>query len=925
MKKVLSLMLSLALIISTLALPIAVSAASDVSTANVSVSYTTNLPEGTNEVHPGDTFNLTVSLASDKEVSLSAYELYIAYDKSDYTITNPSGDDTSYSIVDTAWVKAIQIYKVDTTLALSATPTTVATIPVTVASTAAVNEESGFSLESGLNSFAEAGNTSATKAGTPTDTALNYTIKANTASIQIDGKDYEANKLYINKDGVKFKVTGTNINTVTYKQTDATAPTDVKVNVTDKTLAEITTPLTAGSYEVSVTLTGVSDPVKFTFRVSQEVVSGEIAIDFIPAADGYKAKATFDVPVKISGIGENKRGMASFDLAYDSTRLELTSTTNEGSNLTITPGEAGKASVSFGTADTGASFPASGEGDFVTLGFKVKEDATIGKADITIGKAQLTVKNATDDIVFENESSTITKSTVSPVVVPESFASVSSTVSTWTMTAYDVTIKPIDAPADQAISFKYILLDNEASYGDQKAMKEAYESDAAFDVSGNKININTDRKHYVIISEFNGVYSVVKSLAPGVDIWYDGTAPVINNTELAKSNMSAFAKSKTVTLDESAATDQGGSGIKGYKYLVVTGDAPTTETEGWTDVATSSIEFTSSTVGKLYILAEDYAGNKIVSNAEVNIKVDADDPSVSATAGDDASDGTPVSIEASDLTSNVEVEVYYSATAVENGVFEENGGLKTGVASKEKYQATGKTNNQTYKAQDSGFYYIYATDEAGNSANTSVNIKRASISSSSIVAVKVVKTASASQGAAFSSGEESNGTFGYVKFGVARAPQGFANTITATKNGEAYTLENAANLENAEYSHEFTEAGVYVVTVKTAHKTNTEVFKEDSYKFTIAKDQTKMVSPSGDNVYNVVDYVMIKKVANNSELDGMPTAEYGFEGRYSGDLNGDFKTDTSDVDIMLQSIKDARIPGYYNFAIMNGTTAPAAE
>lgn len=919
MRKFLSLMLAMALIITTLALPVSVSAAAGKSDANITVSYTTDLGEAT-EVHPGDTFNLTVNITSDKNVTLSAYEIYVAYDKNDYTITAAS--DASYSIVESKWGytgNLIAMSKNTDTELTAATAVAVATIPVTVASGATVNEASGFVKPTTgfVDMFVEGGTAEGTKECNFSDSELSYTINANTSSITIDGKAYEPNKLYINANGVTFRVTGTNIESVTYKQTDAETPTDITVPVTGKTSAEITTPLTAGAYEVSVKLTGVADAVNYTFRVSQEVVSGEIAINFTPKAEGYKAGETFEVPVKISGIGENKKGMASFDLVYDSARLELTTTTAE--NITIAPGEAGKASVSFGTSSTAASFPTTGDGNFVTLAFSVKSDAEIGKADITISNAQLTVKNDTDDIVYENNSSKITKDSTTVVVVPNIFATVdTSAVTDWTNTSYDVTVNPVSAPADQAISFKYVLLDGAANYADQNALKGAYESEAAKAVTGNKIAIDTDSKHYAIISEFNGVYSLVADLAPGANIWYDGKAPTIDNDKLAESNMDSFAKSKDVTVTD-LATDAGGSNGVTYKYLVVTdGTTPTAETTGWTDVS-DTISFTESKVGKLYIMATDKAGNAIVSNAEVNIKVDADNPTLTTNAGNDTADGTPITISATDTTSNVTVKVYFSETDVDASTLTDSNLSKT---YPEEGEEASKTIGKTYYAKNSGFYYISATDEAGNSSDVSkVKVTRAAVDNTSTLSVKVISTSTEVANVfdkVTESNTASNGTFGYVGIKVATPAENLKNTITATKDGEPLTLENASDL-TAEYTHEFTEAGEYELTVVTAHSTNTDAKSTATYKFTIAADQTAMVSPSGDNRYNSLDYVMMRKVAANAELNGIPTEVYGFEGKYSGDLDGNFKTTTEDVDAILASIKEARIPGYYNFGIMTGT------
>ena len=657
--------------------------------------------------------------------------------------------------------------------------------------------------------------------------------------------------------------------------------------------------------------------LSYTFRVSQEVVSGEIAINFTPKAEGYKAGETFEVPVKISGIGENKKGMASFDLVYDSARLELTTTTAE--NITIAPGEAGKASVSFGTSSTAASFPATGDGNFVTLAFSVKSDAEIGKADITISKAQLTVKNDTDDIVYENNSSNITKPSVTVVVVSDSFATVdTSAAADWTNNSYNVTINPVSAPEGQAISFKYVLLDDAANYADQNALKDAYESEAAKVVTGNTITINTDSKHYAIISEFNGVYSLVKDLVPGIDIWYDGTAPTINNAELAKNNMDSFAKSKDVTVTD-LAIDAGGSNGVTYKYLVVTdGTTPTAETTGWADV-TDKISFTESKVGKLYIMATDKAGNATVSTEDVNIKVDADNPTLTTNAGNDTAGGTPITINATDTTSNVTVKVYFSETDVDASTLTDSNLKQTYPAEGEE---ASKNINKIYYATGSGFYYISATDEAGNNSDVAkVQVTRATVDNTSTLSVKVISTSTEVANVfdkVTESNTASNGTFGYVGIKVAAPAENLKNTITATRGGEPLILDNASDL-TAEYTHEFTEAGEYELTVVTVHSTNTDAKATATYKFTIAADQKAMVSPSGDNRYNSLDYVMMRKVAANAELNGIPTEVYGFEGKYSGDLDGNFKTTTEDVNAILASIKEARIPGYYNFGIMNGT------
>lgn len=926
MRKFLSLMLAMALIITTLALPVSVSAAAGKSDANITVSYTTDL--GGTEVHPGDTFNLTVSITSDKDVTLSKYSVNVKYDKDDYTITGAS--DESYSLKNPSagynsnW---IQIFKDDANLSLTAEQSApVATIPVTVANTA-VGKSSFETITDELtfpSEFAVVGDTSVSYGYFKT-TDLELTIAANTSSLSITAggktETYVENKTYIAAEGVTFKVTGTNITSVKYKKTgdESEIPVDV---ATDKKSAEITEAIKDGTYTVTVSMTGTKDKT-YTFTVSTEVVAGQMAIGDITTGKsdtGYKAGSTFTVPVTLVEIGENKTGMASFNLTYDSTRLELTSTAS--GNVNIDESTKGTATVSYGTKDNKVAFPT--DGVLANLSFKVIDNAPIGKANIKIDNPQLTISKE-NSIEFTNDTCTITNGEINPVVVPEKYATVTSSVTNWVNNDYDITV----TKTDETINLKYVLYDDayEEAKKTQAKLKAAYEGDGVTAVENNTITIDTENKHYVIISEFNGVYSLVADLAPGVDVWLDKTAPAFDGNKLTALSMSKFEKSATLNISD-VATDTNGSGIKEYKYLVVTdGTTPTADTEGWAEV-TDTISITISTVGKLYIKATDNAGNVSVSISEVNIKVDADAPNVSVLAAAESTNGVPLTITANDTTSDVTVKVYFSQTQITDGVFDsaQTNGLKEGVTDKGELTKLEGAENYTYTADTTGYYYIYATDEAGNQNYAEQYVELATITKASDIQVKVLDTGDTYYSDKFEAvtdenAEYSNGTFGYVGIKVVAPTNGFKNTITVKINDAESTLEGADGLTE-EKTFEFKTAGAYEVTVTTTHSTNASKSKAATYKFTIADGQKNMVAPTGEHRYGIGSYAMMQKVVTAQDNKPELMEALGFEGKYSGDLDGNFEMDATDVNAILTSIKGAGMPGYYNFGIMCGAAAP---
>ena len=110
MKKFLSLMLTLALIITTLALPITASAA-DISLQalvedkTITVSYTPSA----STVHPGEAFTIAVKATPSEDITLDSYVVDINYDGTQFALTNAETADLKKFDSDTtnAYVRLI--------------------------------------------------------------------------------------------------------------------------------------------------------------------------------------------------------------------------------------------------------------------------------------------------------------------------------------------------------------------------------------------------------------------------------------------------------------------------------------------------------------------------------------------------------------------------------------------------------------------------------------------------------------------------------------------------------------------------------------------------------------------------------------------------------------------------------------------------
>ncbi len=905
MKKVLSLVLSLALIIATMALPISGFAASidllDKASGTITMAYS---PSAT-EVHPGDTFTVDVKAVSSVEtLAVYDYVVNLSYDASVFTVTNEESIRLK-KLTDgsTSYVSLIGAGGANLTNSAETTPT-LATLNFTVNDTAAakvyasscIADDSSFTVE----------NSSAIDWYTKADDNLvdaGYTIKVvdNTYAVTVDNVALNDGMTYYDADGFTLAVTGTNIETVTVTNT-STDPATVIESSTSTAGSSYTYSITAaGAYTVAVKVKGKNAETK-TFTLSTDTISAQLALELTPAETGYKAGATVSVPVKISGLASAQAAMVSFTLTYDPAKLEL-DTNSLGANVSYTDG-----TVVYG--DKANSSGLATDATVATLNFTVKSDAAYGASEIVIDNAKLAlVKQAIDPT---KDPIGISVGTKTIVIVPETFATLPADIITpaWKNSQYNVVVTPVDAA-----NVKYVKVSKDATpaVGTQADLEAMYENTSAID--SDTVTVNSEEKYVIVAAIGTGdnlVYQHVGTLVPGASAWYDGTAPTVSDSNITVSGIQD-AKADYVLVISALTKSDALSGVNKLEYTL----------NGTEYTAISEVDATSVTIpaqnfsGVVKFRVTDKAGNTAESTG-VDLKLDADDPTITGmTVGEVKTDGSKdITASVADTGSGVtggtlSVTVYYSASTT--------GEALTTVSEIEKLEnkgaATVAEGKATYNTKVAGRYYMVVADAAGHKAAASVDATFNKIDAASGIKVALYNGATAAAGFKTSNATElatysgSNGSFRYVAITADEAPSGYTNTMTLSKDAAtaaAYTAGTA-----------ITDIGTYELTITTAHNTDTTDKASATYKFSIV-EETNMPSPNNDKRFNIIDYSMVRQVVGASETPVLPTTANNFTGGlFSGDVNGNLGLDSNDVAELIRSIRAGEKPGTYTFDVLN--------
>ena len=876
MKKFLSLMLTLALIITTLALPITASAA-DISLQalvedkTITVSYTPSA----STVHPGEAFTIAVKATPSEDITLDSYVVDINYDGTQFALTNAETADLKKFDSDTtnAYVRLISETKDQAVTAAAGLE--LVTLNFTVKTTAVPSSYTTCILGDDTAFTVKNANTIDwfVLGSSIIDNKVTTTVAENTYTVKIDENELVPGKTYYKTTGVTVSVTGTGIESVKVNEESLTAGGD---GAYTKVLTE------GGEYTVKVKVTGKNEESK-SFTLNTDTIAAKLITDFAANELGYKKGDNFSVPVKITGLGTSAQAaMVSFKVEA-AAGLTL-DTTALGEGVTY---DADNKTVMYG--NTAGETGLGNDALVATLKFNIEDAAVYGVNSVTISEAKLAlvkdIDPTADDIGNEINTQKV-------VVVPTTgFGTLPADITTeaWTNDNYPVNV----TPADAAVSVKYLAVGELTSVdtSSQSGLKAIYDNAQA-------------------VAGATAVYQHVGTLTPGTNAWYDKTAPVVDIMGITAVTGVKSSKNGYVFDITGLAKSDARSGLDKIEYSL-----------NGADYTEFGLDDTSITIpaqnfnGNVTFKVTDKAGNTAVSTGFA-LKLDMDDPTVAEMAvGAVQSDGSK------DITANV-ADAGSGVTGGEITVAVYKGDAGSAALSDiSEIEALGKAGDAvlsegvaTYNTTTAGRYYFVAADAAGHKAFASVDVAFETLSEASGIKVKVYdKAADYAAGfkktddPALADFEGTNGSFRYVAIKVDAATTGYSNSLTLAKDGAeatAYTEETA-----------ITEAGNYVLTVTTTHGVNAADTKSATYKFSIV-NELDMPSPNGDKRFNIIDFAMVRQLVELGKA--LPTADNGFSGGiFSGDVTGDLTVNGDDYADIIRSVRAGEKPGAYTFNVFN--------
>ena len=896
MKKFLSLMLTLALIITTLALPITASAADislqGVGTNSINLTYEPTYPAAAASVRPGDSFSVNVVANVTGEIaSFYTASFRLQYDAQLFKYND--GTATNGATVTKVSDGIIQYDYFNQNLAVENGRVVLATLNFEVNDTAfaalskVISDKDGSNATSFTVETADSVDYYDFAERNLTETELTVAVTDNTAKALINSEEIVEGRTYYSTTGV----------TVTYEATNLNSATIVKDNGDPVTIPAVGYEIAeSGSYKVKIDVKGGLIKT-YNFNVSTADVQALLDLTGTIAAEGYAYDSIIELPVQISGLDGATADIISFNVNYDKTKFDLAV---EGAGTVLKAGTEGNLdSVVYGEAD-GNDITVSGseKATVATLKFTVKSAIAYGDYTLAISNPQMALVKSgidptADKINIQDGSKVVT-------VVPTADYV---TVGEGKKTDWDANCsgagytQKINAP--EGVEVKYIAV-NDITAPDtttQTGIASIFNSASALENGYMRID---KQSNYYIVTKVGSVYKVTNTLMNGTDIFYDGTAPTLDVSNVV---MTGWAKEKTIALSDITASDD--LSAVGKYEIALDGTTYTEITEN------SSYTFNETFDGNVTIKVTDKAGNSKTANAA--IKVDKTVPTANITAGNQADGKKELTITAEDAHSGVaSTVVSYSVT--ENGDYTEIQAVE------------GK-----YYADVDGWYKVVVTDNVGNTSEAKIEVSIDKISGTSDINVTVVKggtsvkngfltkEAMTAKGITNRNNEvlDTNGTFTYVNITV-DAPKDsakYANKLALKKSTDAdFTEVSAVELGQD-------KIGDYELKVTTYNKSVDDDYAESVYAFSIVAPKD-MLSVNADKRYNIIDYAYIMKVMGNTDTGVLPTAKNGFwGGLFSGDVTGDLTLKTDDLTAIINSLRTGQTPGNYDFAIMNPTTS----
>lgn len=930
MKKFLSLMLTLALIVTTIAVPL--SAFADVTGAgNADGKITVSYAVDKDTIHPGDEFTVTVNAsvsdltdAGATSINVAAYTIDTKYDatKLEFASQAVSGQ------LGTAIKKGTTdnyVYMIGEILTVGTTATKVGSFKFKAR--AAATGTDVLSTLAGNTMFVDDSDAAKTYkyvggSATVSFTPNSFSVKDDNTVMQ-DGKNYygvQTEKLYT--------ITGTNITNVEVKKGDAPVEATKAVDSDDYTFTApaLTEENSSVTYTVKVTQVGTEGTITFTNYY--EAVDVKIGIDTIDGKDNGFIRSVegtdtiISVPIRISGVSTNvAAAMVSFKIEADA---GLTYSSVAGDNVTYK--EADK-TVVFNDNTSATETTITNAGVFATVKFKVDPEAAYGVKNIRISAPNLAIAKG---IGGEADQIGIDKSEEKVIVIPSGdFATITVPENqSWTNNTYNNTV----TAADTAVGVRFGAYAQDGTV--PGATKDTFTNATGTVGSNGEMAIGggndpTTSNYYVIarVGDDNNAIYKIYDLKLGEKVWFDNTKPAVDVTNVKFEGVQNA--SSDVTLDVSGLAASKATGLSGLNTLAYKLDGNYVDVESFDFSAESkTITITGDNLknynGNITFKVTDKAGNETES-ASVALKMDADNPEVTQiTVGDRDAQGyktlaPTITDQGTEVTKVAYTVKAYTQAISENAI--------SSIEDIEKLIELPATDS-AYKVNSPYRVYFVVTDAANHKGYNSTEVTFDSAAPSGI---KVKTYAGAtdwisgfmpeSENNALTPYRKTNGTYIYVSIKVNDAANGYRNTVTITKKSDSgsETVSITPDEKTGAYVFDNNASGTYTFTVKTENETYSGDSATESYTFSIAADQDAMLSASGDAWYNILDWQMIKKALLNENK--YPKENNGFVGGYfSGDLDGDLKYSTDDQAEIIRAITSGENPGYYSFKIMNGIT-----
>lgn len=886
MKKVLSMVLALALVLTTLVVPMTVSAAN----GDVTISYKISAVDKdlntreNGEIYVGDTVTVKVMATGNK--LMKGYEVYIPY-------TGIEVDaNIKFEYASAKYVKFIS--PDDVTVTEEGIEIGQFTFTAPAAGDYSIN-----AVSADLSYFGDGWDLC-----TFASEAKSYKVFAHTGAVSITGEGVNVQLNDTTTSGSASTLTATPLTVAISSPTNSDI-TEATLN--NEAIVDNTATIDAyGEYAIKFkTQDGVEHSYSFIYKTSTQID----VVARIDNANGFTPGNTVALKILVDGLSDSVVEGLTFGIKYDTAAFTIGAAPE---NVEITAGaDEVTNNISWFIPEDGTGISGASEQEAFTLTFTVNDGYKVaGTKMFELVNEQAAVNGFNADAAAVAPAGTNDKA----------YATIHNGANTFEVTdpstewATEKTGKVVFAEGwtGEAV-VKY------AVFADVQSSDASTIFAGALDVAEDGTITVDEAKYYYIVAQFgtegNYVYQIVDTWAADA-VKIDKILPTATVEELA--NWANNASRPTITINVADAE----SGVKEVKYNF-------DGSENWFDAAYTADEPTATVT----LPAEDVVIAKIYVKAIDNVDNASEDASYTI----NYDNKKPV---ISDLTAGT-----FDGEGVEiTGILTDEGGASKAptevtvwIGDTQQANATLTDGAISFKATSNATYTFKATDGAGNVGTAEIEVTNA-VSESVFVAPTFQVVKDGATGSFKTADEladlglETNGTFTYVKMIPGEYTPAFegdtkgdklTTTFKLQKDGEEEAtvetvVKDAANAE---------DKGSYTLVVTTIYDGNANDAKTETYKFSIAGAyDNEFMTVSGDNKYRVNDYRIMDLLVDENATDETFKATVTVDdnmlwkgGYFAGDVDGSLEAAdwVADAATMLAEMRTAKAWAQYQFALFN--------